>query len=83
MMEMSAMQPGMNFYGDLPVSYVMTVNLDAPAVKKIEKDNGNDNNGTPETQATITQLVDLALLANGLLKGEALSKFIKRNMENV
>ncbi|GHT07800.1 chaperone protein htpG [Bacteroidia bacterium] len=79
MMEMSAMQPGMNFYGDLPTSYVMTVNLDAPSVEKIEKDKDN----TPEVQATITQLVDLALLANGLLKGEALSKFIQRNISAV
>ncbi|GHT55549.1 chaperone protein htpG [Bacteroidia bacterium] len=74
MMEMSAMQPGMNFYGEMPNSYAMTVNLDAPAVKKVEKEN------TPEAQATITQLVDLALLANGLLKGEALNKFIKREV---
>jgi molecular chaperone HtpG len=76
MKEMSDMQPGMNFYGDMPVSYTMTVNLDAPAVKKIEADREN-------TAATVHQLVDLALLSNGLLKGEALSKFIKRSVELV
>ena len=29
----------------------------------------------------VGQLIDLALLANGLLKGEALNKFVKRSIE--
>ena len=29
------------------------------------------------------QLIDLALLGNGMLKGEALSKFIKRSVEMI
>ena len=29
----------------------------------------------------VSQLIDLALLANGMLKGEALSKFIKRSVQ--
>ncbi|MDR0427573.1 MAG: molecular chaperone HtpG [Dysgonamonadaceae bacterium] len=74
MKEMADMQPGMNFYGDMPVSYNMTVNLDSPSVKKIEADKEN-------TKETVNQLVDLALLSNGLLKGEALSKFIKRSVD--
>ncbi|MDR0506447.1 MAG: molecular chaperone HtpG [Dysgonamonadaceae bacterium] len=75
MKEMSAMQGGgMNFYGDLPLSYNMIVNLDAPVVKRVEADREN-------SKETISQLVDLALLSNGLLKGEALSKFIKRSIE--
>lgn len=76
MKEMSEMQPGMNFYGEMPISYTMTVNLDAPSVKKIEADKEN-------TKETVNQLVDLALLSNGLLKGEALSKFIKRSLDLV
>ena len=35
MKDMSAMQPGMNFYGDLPDSYALVVNTDQAAVKKI------------------------------------------------
>ena len=31
----------------------------------------------------VHQLTDLALLANGLLKGEALSKFLKRSVEMI
>lgn len=74
MKDMAEMQGGMNFYGDMPNSYVMTVNLDAPVVKKIQesKDNSSEK---------INQIVDLALLSNGLLKGEALSKFIKRSLK--
>lgn len=33
------------------------------------------------TQPVVKQLIDLALLGNGLLKGEALSRFIKRSIE--
>lgn len=29
----------------------------------------------------VSQLIDLALLSNGLLKGEALSNFIKRSVD--
>jgi molecular chaperone HtpG len=76
MKEMADMQPGMNFYGDMPISCTMTVNLDAPIVKKIEADREN-------TKDTVRQLVDLALLSNGLLKGEALGKFIRRSIELV
>jgi molecular chaperone HtpG len=74
MKEMAEMQGGMSFYGDMPLSYNMTVNLDSPLVKQVvdAKENSKD---------TIGQMVDLALLANGLLKGEALSKFVKRSLE--
>ena len=74
MKEMAEMQPGMNFYGDMPVSYSMTVNLDAPSVQKITNDKEN-------TKDTVSQLVDLALLSTGLLKGEELNRFIKRSLE--
>ncbi|GHT10270.1 chaperone protein htpG [Bacteroidia bacterium] len=75
MKEMAEMQGGMmNFYGDMPASYNMTVNLDAPVVKKVVADKEN-------SQDTISQMVDLSLLSNGLLKGEALSRFIKRSLE--
>jgi molecular chaperone HtpG len=74
MKEMAEMQGGMSFYGDMPVSYSMTVNLDSPVVKQIVTDKENSKD-------TIDQIVDLALLTNGLLKGEALNKFIKHNLE--
>ena len=74
MKEMAELQGGMNFYGEMPNSYIMTVNLDASSVVKIQEDKEN-------ASGKISQIVDLALLSNGLLKGEALSKFIKRSIE--
>ena len=32
-------------------------------------------------QATVKQLIDIALLSNGLLKGEALNNFLKRSID--
>ncbi len=75
MKEMSAMQGGgMNFYGEMPDSYNLIVNLDHPLVKKVQADQEN-------TRDIVSQMVDLALLSNGLLKGEALSKFVKRSID--
>ena len=34
-----------------------------------------------KTQPVVRQLIDLALLGSGLLKGKALSAFIKRSVE--
>jgi len=77
MKEMAEMQGGMmSFYGDMPISYNLTVNLDSPLVKKVTGDKENSKD-------TISQMIDLALLSNGLLKGEALSKFVKRSFEQL
>jgi molecular chaperone HtpG len=139
MREMSAMQPGMSFYGEIPDSYNLVLNTDHPIVKSIladeekncaeqlnpiladikgwearqadlraiqnkkktdeiteaeKEDLANTNKTLDELrdrQKTIlseyasvnpqvSQLIDLALLGNGLLKGEALSRFIKRSV---
>ena len=76
MKEMAEMQGGLNFYGDMPLSYNLTVNLDSPLVTKVINDKEN-------SKGAISQMIDLALLSNGLLKGEALSKFIKRSFEQL
>lgn len=137
MKEMAAMQPGMNFYGELPDSYTMVVNTEHPLVKeitakadealdatvkplaeRIDSDNeainaarsaAGDQPMSPEAKQKIedlekavgearteqfkaidaygesapkiSQLVDLALLANGLLKGRHLSDFIARSVD--
>ncbi|MDR1371049.1 MAG: molecular chaperone HtpG [Dysgonamonadaceae bacterium] len=73
MKEMSEMQGGMNFYGEMPDSYNMVVNLDNSLVQKIQ----NDEEGSKDV---LRQLVDLALLSNNMLKGEALNDFIKRSI---
>ena len=87
MKEMSAMQTGMGFYGEMPNSYNLVLNVEHPFIKKIMGDiDGKDKEAVSlyATQSTnIRQLIDLALLSNGMLKGEALNNFVKRNMENI
>ena len=135
MKEMAQFQSGMNFYGELPNAYNLTLNTNHPVVKKvIEAANSSlegelkpvneelkatnavieaiksldkDGKGVPEDKKadlktnedkatelrakkdeliskyaagndTVKQLIDIALLGNGLLKGEALSNFLKR-----
>jgi molecular chaperone HtpG len=38
-------------------------------------------NGFAEKNDIVHQLIDLALLQNGMLKGEALDKFLKRSID--
>ncbi|HAY18305.1 MAG TPA: molecular chaperone HtpG [Rikenellaceae bacterium] len=114
--EMSAMGGGMNFYGNMPESFNITVNLENPVMAGIVteakskiapmqelpaepgKDASEDEKKriSDERQAIkdahqavvdeyatgndiLKQVVDLALLSNGLLKGKALSDFIARS----
>lgn len=114
--EMSAMGGGMNFYGNMPESFNITVNLENPVMAGIvteakskitpmqelpaepgkdasedEKKRINDERQAIKDahQAVVDeyaagndilkQVVDLALLSNGLLKGKALSDFIARS----
>lgn len=132
MKEMAALQPGMNFYGELPDSYNLVVNTASPIVEAVRKNASealdatvkplletidkanadadearkaeqNDENKAKaeaaekvvadtrakmnetidaysKNEPKVGQIVDLALLANGLLKGEALSSFIARSL---
>ena len=136
MKDMAALQPGMSFYGELPDSYNLTLNINHPVVKRIMEDAQaavgsrveelendlaaanaaikaiNDAKGDKEPdeeqkeqlsenearaadvrkqeetvlteyasgQDRVKQLVDIALLSNGMLKGEALSKFLQRSI---
>jgi len=76
MQEMSAMNPGFNIYGEMPTSYSLVVNTDHPLVKQFLSSEISENQ-----DAKAKQLIDLALLSNGLLKGEALTNFVKRSIE--
>ncbi len=131
MKDMAAYQPGMSFYGELPDSYNIIVNLNHPVIERIKTDieksilaeitpiettinqsnnkisslreNNKENQDEitklessikelreqensiikkyAENQSLISQLLDLALLGSGLLKGEALGRFIKRSVD--
>ena len=125
MKEMSAMQPGLNFYGEMPDSFVLTINTANDTVKTIISDASNavENKILPirneidemntkisskevtedeksilekkvselrvteesiisdyaKTQDVVKQIIDLSLLQSNLLRGENLSKFIRRS----
>lgn len=85
MKDMSAMQSGMAFYGEMPNNYNLVLNIEHPVVKNIMSDiDGKDKDAIDKYAAdntSIRQLIDLALLSNGMLKGEALNSFIKRSTD--
>jgi molecular chaperone HtpG len=63
---------GMQMFGNMPDSFDVTVNANSPLVSKVLADGGD---------TVAKQAFDLALLAQGLLKGEALTAFVKRSTE--
>jgi len=69
---------GMQMFGSLPDTYNLVVNGNHPLVSKIleEKDDA-------ARSGLIKQTVDLALLAQGLLKGEDLTDFVSRSVEMI
>lgn len=64
---------GMQMFGELPENYNLVVNSNHSLVSKILVD-GKEN------KQMIQQFLDLALLSQGLLKGEKLTDFIKRSV---
>ena len=81
--EMSALGGGMNFYGSLPEAYNIIVNMQNPLIAKIwgGKKEAADVSAADFAKGSelLQQVVDLALLGNGMLKGKALSDFIARS----
>lgn len=77
MKDMSAVGGGgMMGMGNLPEMYNLVVNANHPLVSKILNESEVEKQKSMAKQAT-----DLALLSQNLLKGEALSSFIKRSVE--
>lgn len=66
---------GAGFIGAFPETYNMIVNNNHPKVYSILQAKGEDR------AQKAKQLTDLALLAQGLLKGEALTNYINRSIE--
>ena len=142
MKEMSRLQPGMNFYGEMPDMYTLVLNTDAPLIQNVLNDSESKTSdalkpieaeikglsarqavlrqeqdkkkpeeitqeekddlkqcgdniqaekkkkddilaGYAKDNTLVNQLVDLALLQNGMLKGEALTRFVKRSLEMI
>ncbi len=77
MKDMSAMGGGgMSIYGSLPDMHNLVVNSNHPLISKIL----NESNLDKKKQLT-KQTADLAMLSQGLLKGEDLTKFIRRSVD--
>jgi molecular chaperone HtpG len=74
---MSAMGGGQYaFMGNMPDSYNLVLNSNHKLMSNLLE------NADQEAKVTmIKQLVDLALLSQNLLKGEALTGFIKRSVD--
>ncbi len=142
MKDMSRLQPGMSFYGDMPDMYTVVLNTNHSLIKEIlqsaqasleeaikpldseikgitaRRDAINQSNkdikydeiyqeskdelskcesdiqqmkdkksdivsNYASGEKKVQQLIDLALLQNGMLKGEALSNFVKRSIEMI
>ncbi|MFM7644621.1 MAG: molecular chaperone HtpG [Sphingomonadales bacterium] len=77
MMEQQKLGGGGGFYGAFPEMFNLTVNANHPAISKLL-----GQEAEAQTEST-KQLVDLAMLAQGLLKGAALDAFIQRNIEHI
>jgi molecular chaperone HtpG len=76
MKDMSALGGGMNFYGNMPEMYNLVVNSNHPLISRLLNETDDGKKKTLAKQAS-----DLALLSQGLLKGEQLTNFIKRSVE--
>ena len=75
MKDMSKMGGGMNFYGAMPDTYKVAINANHKVITKILQ--------AEEAQQTVMakQAFDLALLAQGMLKGADLTAFVERSVE--
>jgi len=78
MKDMSEMGGGgmASFYGEMPDNYNLVVNTNHPLMSEVL----NEKDVEKQTEI-LSQLKDLALLSQGLLKGEALNNFVKRSIE--
>jgi molecular chaperone HtpG len=77
MKDMAAMQGAMgSFYASMPDEVTLTVNGNHPLYQTILK-----KEDRPGQEKLVHNLADLALLSQGLLRGNQLTKFINRNIQ--
>ncbi|MDG1917749.1 MAG: molecular chaperone HtpG [Flavobacteriales bacterium] len=76
--EQQQLSGGMNVFGELPESYNLAVNSNHPIMSQLI--NESDENKQSEL---VSQILDLALLSQGLLKGKNLTKFISRSVSMI
>jgi molecular chaperone HtpG len=77
MKDMAAMGgPSMSWYAAMPDEVNLTVNTNHPIYRQILEEKNADRQGK-----VIHNLADLALLSQGMLKGEGLTDFMNRSIE--
>ena len=77
MKDMAAMQGGMGaFYASMPDEVTLTVNGNHPIYKTVLAEAEKE-----KQEKVVHNLADLALLSQGLLKGNSLTSFINRSVE--
>lgn len=77
MKDMASMQGGMGaFYASMPDEVTLTVNGNHPVYKNILAETEKE-----KQEKIVHNLADLALLSQGLLKGNTLTNFINRSVE--
>lgn len=67
---------GQSMWGNLPMMYNLVINANHPKIAKLANETD-----TAKKEKVVSQLTDLALLSNGMLKGEKLEAFIQRSVE--
>jgi molecular chaperone HtpG len=75
MKDMAAVNGGMQWYGEMPDEVNLTVNGNHPIYKNILSDD------VDKQHKKVRNLADLALLSQGLLKGNDLTEFINRSVD--
>lgn len=77
MKDMAAISgPGASFYASMPDEVTLTVNGNHPVIQNILKE-GDES----RQKKLVRNLADLALLSQGMLKGNDLTAFIQRNVD--
>ena len=75
--DMAALGGGLNFYGEIPETFNIIINAQNPLIRNIMGEEGVS--ALKADNKLLRQAADLALLSNGMLKGKALSDFIRRS----
>ena len=77
MKDMAAVGGGYGFMGEMPESYNLVVNLNHKLITRLTDDTEKEENKLP----VVKQMIDLAMLSQNMLKGQALTEFIKRSVD--
>ena len=77
MKDMSKLGGGMNFYGSMPENYKVSINANHKVISRILQSD------EAKQIEMARQAFDLALLAQGMLKGADLTAFVERSVETI